>query len=111
MRHLNQQQLETLRQKLQERAKSLGSYQESIREESPINDPERLENKEAGDEAFEAYEILESEALGGESAAMLAEVKAALQRMREGTYGVDEKTGEPIPYERLLLLPEARTVA
>jgi RNA polymerase-binding transcription factor DksA len=39
----------------------------------------------------------------------LAEIEAALQRLDEGTYGIDEVTGEPIAAERLEALPSART--
>ena len=39
----------------------------------------------------------------------LAEIQAALRRVDEGTYGVDEVTGEPITPERLDAIPTART--
>ncbi len=39
----------------------------------------------------------------------LAEIEAALQRIDDGTYGIDEVTGEPIDPERLEALPTART--
>ena len=39
----------------------------------------------------------------------LAELQAALQRVDEGTYGIDEVTGEPIAPERLEAMPTART--
>ena len=39
----------------------------------------------------------------------LAEVEAALRRLDEGTYGIDEVTGERIDPERLDARPEART--
>ena len=39
----------------------------------------------------------------------LAEIEAALQRLDEGTYGVDEDTGEPIDPARLEARPSART--
>ena len=39
----------------------------------------------------------------------LAEIEAALQRLDEGTYGIDEVTGEPIAPERLEARPSART--
>src|SRR6476619_4887978 len=39
----------------------------------------------------------------------LAEIEAALQRVDDGTYGIDEVTGEPIDPERLSALPTART--
>lgn len=41
--------------------------------------------------------------------AELAELEAALQRVDDGTYGIDEVTGEPIPAERLEAFPTART--
>jgi RNA polymerase-binding transcription factor DksA len=39
----------------------------------------------------------------------LAEIEAALQRLDDGTYGVDEVTGKPIDPERLEAIPAART--
>jgi DnaK suppressor protein len=39
----------------------------------------------------------------------LAEIEAALQRVDEGTYGIDEVTGEPIDPARLDAFPTART--
>jgi DnaK suppressor protein len=39
----------------------------------------------------------------------LAEIEAALQRLDEGTYGIDEVTGDPIAPERLEAYPVART--
>jgi RNA polymerase-binding transcription factor DksA len=41
--------------------------------------------------------------------AELGELEAALQRVDEGTYGIDEVTGEPIAPERLEAVPTART--
>jgi len=40
----------------------------------------------------------------------LEEVEAALKRIEEGNYGICEKTGRPIPVERLEAYPAARTV-
>lgn len=41
--------------------------------------------------------------------AELAELEAALARIDDGTYGIDEDTGEPIDPARLAVRPEART--
>ena len=41
--------------------------------------------------------------------AELAEIEAALQRLEDGSYGVDEVTGAPIDRARLEALPTART--
>jgi len=39
----------------------------------------------------------------------LAKIEAALERMRNGTYGICEITGKPIPLARLQALPYATT--
>ena len=41
----------------------------------------------------------------------LAEIDHALAKIREGSYGICEKTGKPIPVERLEAYPAARTAA
>lgn len=41
----------------------------------------------------------------------LEEVEHALEKVRDGSYGICEKTGRPIPVERLEAYPAARTVA
>lgn len=109
MNHLTQQQLAELRQILEQKRESLSDYQRSEESADPANDPERLSTNESGEEALEAYEMLESEALTGATKSMLEDIEAALVRMDEGTYGLDEETGEPIPYLRLKLFPWART--
>ncbi|AHY46571.1 DnaK suppressor protein [Rubrobacter radiotolerans] len=49
--------------------------------------------------------------VAGQSAERLEDVKRALEKIDEGTYGVCEDTGEPIPKGRLEAIPEAlRTV-
>ena len=59
-----------------------------------------------GSDTFEREKDLSIlEQLEGE----LAEIEAALQRLDEGTYGVDEVTGEPIDPARLDAYPIART--
>jgi DnaK suppressor protein len=40
--------------------------------------------------------------------ALLVEVERALAKLDAGTYGLSEKTGDPIPYERLRAVPWAR---
>lgn len=61
---------------------------------------------DTGSETFEREKDLSIlEQLEGE----LAEIQAALRRIDEGTYGVDEVTGETIPAERLDAVPTART--
>jgi DnaK suppressor protein len=41
----------------------------------------------------------------------IAEIDLALKRLETGRYGISELSGEPIAYERLRLIPWARTGA
>jgi len=61
---------------------------------------------DSGSDTFEREKDLAIlEGLEGE----LAEIEAALHRLDDGTYGVDEETGEPIDPARLEAIPTART--
>jgi RNA polymerase-binding transcription factor DksA len=61
---------------------------------------------DSGSETFEREKDLSIlEGLEAE----LAEIEAALQRVDDGTYGVDEVTGDPIDPARLEAVPTART--
>jgi len=58
-----------------------------------------------------ASELTEHEILAAKLALeknMLIEVDAALRRLQQGTYGICERTGMPIPLERLRALPWTR---
>lgn len=110
MKHLTAEQVEQLRKKLQAKLGPLAQFQESVQEANPINDPDRLvSNAEMGDEALDDDQILQNDVLNEQSTEMIAEIRAALQRIKDGSYGIDEETGEPIPFARLSLVPEART--
>ena len=61
------------------------------------------------DHASETFEREKDLAILERLETELAEIEAALQRLDEGTYGVDEVTGEPINPERLAAYPVART--
>lgn len=64
--------------------------------------------------ADEATDMLEQELEVGfqqSDADLLRQVEHALELMDEGKYGIDEQTGEEIPFERLQAIPYAtRTV-
>ena len=75
---------------------------ETVRDESGVGDVE--------DEADLLYE---REAEIGENSRdrqELAKVKRALERIQQGTYGLSEVSGKPIPIERLEALPYATTL-
>jgi RNA polymerase-binding transcription factor DksA len=61
------------------------------------------------DTASETFEREKDLSILEQLEAELEELQAALARVDDGTYGIDEATGEPIDPERLEALPAART--
>lgn len=59
--------------------------------------------------ATEVEEYVDNVAVEGSLESQLKDVNDALVKMTAGTYGVCEKTGEPIPVDRLQAYPAART--
>ncbi len=60
------------------------------------------------DQGSETFEREKDLAILEQLESELAEIEAALRRIDDGTYGIDEVTGEPIDPERLEALPTAR---
>jgi RNA polymerase-binding transcription factor DksA len=109
MKHLSSAQIQELKSLLEDNLAKMLDYAENLEESDPANDENRAnDNAEAGDEALEDYGILENQVLEGAVDESIADIKAALTRLENGTYGVDEETGEPIPFARLKLFPTAR---
>lgn len=102
---LTRAQLDDLRAKLEQRRATLVASIDERRGQ------ERETGREVGDEMDEAtIEGASSMAskLLERDAQLLVEIDRALAKMREGTYGLCEGTGEPIGYARLSLRPWAR---
>ncbi len=75
---------------------------ETVRDDSGVGD--------RGDEASLLYEReveIDENALDRKE---LAQVKRALERIDQGTYGLSEVSGKPIPIERLEAVPHATTL-
>ncbi|MGH2365528.1 MAG: TraR/DksA family transcriptional regulator [Chloroflexota bacterium] len=60
-----------------------------------------------GDEGSDTLDKESSLAIQTNLEAMLAEIDHALHRIDQGTYGVCENCGQPIPAERLEIRPQA----
>lgn len=67
---------------------------------------------DAGTQAQDAPQVLyedeQEESLREHAREKLREVEHAVRKLDEGRYGLDERTGEPIPDERLEAVPTAR---
>lgn len=108
--HLSTQQLQTLKQQLEESQLKLRSSLSSLEKTNPVSDPERLnENADTGDDATEDRELVRHESLQTETEIMLKRVEEALSRIEDGSYG-HTLEGEEIPYERLAADPTATTL-
>jgi RNA polymerase-binding transcription factor DksA len=68
-----------------------------------------LADQHPADVATETFEREKDVSILEQLEEELAELQAALERIDNGTYGVDEVTGKPIAPERLEARPTART--
>jgi DnaK suppressor protein len=102
---LGKARLDALRRRLEdERSRILAV----LRTPTAASYDERSEPEEVAQRTAEQDERVQ---IADRERALLAEVERALEKLRAGTYGLDEWTGEPIPYERLAVIPWARGVA
>ncbi|MEM9036192.1 MAG: TraR/DksA C4-type zinc finger protein [Actinomycetota bacterium] len=65
-------------------------------------------DEESGEGDTIAVERERDLALSAQALETISEIDAALERLAEGTYGICEVSGEPIPEERLEAIPYAR---
>lgn len=101
---LTKAQLDELRGKLERERDRINGVLASPGGDAPQPDQES-ELEEAAQRETERERGGEVEA---RERALLSEVERALAKLDRGTYGVGEQTGDPIPYERLAVMPWAR---
>ncbi|WP_028783551.1 hypothetical protein [Thalassobacillus devorans] len=78
-----------------------GSSSETHQEISDIPD-------HPGNHGTEQFERSKDQTFYEKARERMMEIEDALQRIEEGKYGISEKSGEPIPVERLEIEPTAR---
>ena len=77
--------------------------------EMPERAPETAEGDQRGaDAGTQVFDREMEDSVHEHVEEELAEVDAAIQRLDEGTYGICQETGDPIPDERLEERPAAR---
>jgi RNA polymerase-binding transcription factor DksA len=74
--------------------------------ESDDSELSTYDNADSGSATFEREKDL---GLLDDLEVELAEIEAAIERIENGTYGIDEVTGQPIDPARLDAVPAART--
>ena len=117
MKHLSQEHLDILTQKLHDEQKKLEGELATVGRKNP-QDPsdweataEDMDTMHADrNEAADALEeFKENTAILHELEIRLNHVKKAFEKIKDGTYGVCEISGDEIPLERLMANPAART--
>ncbi|MGO8829856.1 MAG: TraR/DksA family transcriptional regulator [Steroidobacteraceae bacterium] len=95
------------RQLLALRAELLRTREAQVAEEKDIDSASSGRAREDEEDA-QSLAIRElDDNLAGRATERLADVERALQKIDEGTYGVSDASGSPIPLERLEVVPEA----
>jgi DnaK suppressor protein len=103
--HLTPAQLNRFEERLQrERTRLLGLTQKTGR---PEEMPGLADPSDAADLADEQMERSTQATLTATERTQLSHVNRALAKLEEGTYGVSDMSGEPIPLARLEALPWA----
>jgi DnaK suppressor protein len=101
---LTAEQLDTLRRKLEDERRRILAVLQTPPPTLPSDD-ERVELEERAQRTTERDRQI---GIADRERALLEDVERALARLSAGTYGIDEATGQPISYERLLAMPWAR---
>ena len=100
--------LETERERVQGLIADLRS--EGLDEEEAAQSGELTHyDQHPADQGSDTFEREKDLAILEQLESELVEIEAALKRLDDGTYGVDEETGEPINPDRLAAYPQART--
>ena len=104
---LTQAQLEKLARLLMDKRKDLEDRIVNLEQQIVIKDDCSL--ADAADAASLQENRLRARGMIEQHQQIIKEIAAALRRLESGRYGVSETSGEPIAYDRLTLIPWART--
>ncbi|QGZ59724.1 TraR/DksA family transcriptional regulator [Paraburkholderia acidiphila] len=85
----------------------LGGEEGTIAAERNQEEETGEEAREAEDDAQRIEQDVANQALRNVNDHRIADIQRALEKIAEGTYGYSDKSGDPIPIERLKILPEA----
>ena len=107
--HLSQAQLEELARRLVSMRHDLSGSVETLTVQITAKDDCQI--RDAADAASLQESRARASSIANSYKATIAEIDTALERLKNGHYGVTQESGEPIAYERLFLIPWARTHA
>ena len=93
--------LEALRKQI------VGGEEKTIADERASQEDRGDEQQDPGEQSVDLAQREISQALQGGEKRRLSDIERALQKMEEGTYGLSDFSGEPIPKARLEATPQA----
>ncbi|MFC4558610.1 hypothetical protein ACFO3D_10360 [Virgibacillus kekensis] len=107
---LSEEKLNYFREKLLQMKEENEEKIESNQENSPNDATGELADYDnhPADMGTEQFEQEMNAGLDNRREERLREINDALERIENGTYGISEKSGKPIPEERLEVMPTAR---
>jgi DnaK suppressor protein len=106
---LNQVQLKELMKLLLNKRREIANMFDTLNQQIVTTDDCSI--SDAAEAASRQESRARASAIVDHNRQIIVEIDAALERLMSGRYGVSEATGKPIAYERLVLIPWARTGA
>ena len=105
---LDKEFIERQKSRLLERKAELERMRDGVREDERDRSQEEQDTQfDSGDQSQYMFTREMDATLGQQFDRQLQEVNRALEKIEEGTYGLSDDTGEPIPKGRLEAIPEA----
>ncbi|NYH14342.1 TraR/DksA family transcriptional regulator [Paraburkholderia bryophila] len=89
------------------RRQLLGGEEDTIADERTAKEEHGEEAEEYEDDAQDMAQNEITQSLHDVNDHRVADIERALQKIDEGTYGLSDESGEPIPQARLEVMPEA----
>ena len=105
---LDKEFIERQKSRLLKRKAELERMRDGVREDERDRSQEEQDTQfDSGDQSQYMFTREMDATLGQQFDRQLQEVNRALEKIEEGTYGLSDDTGEPIPKGRLEAIPEA----
>jgi DnaK suppressor protein len=112
---VNNEKLRTDKSFLEQKRRELNELRERVSgtrateeaEQAAVNANASGEAREFEDDAQKLVTLELEGSLEARDTARLANIERALRKIEEGTYGLSDASGEPIPIERLNAVPDA----
>lgn len=107
--HLSQEFIAKQKERLLQDKQTTQKEIEELRKDDPFSNPEHANDNAAVDSDSRDEDLHSNiEAQMKELERRVEDIDIALQKIEKGTYGVCEKSNQPIPQQRLEVVPEAR---